>query len=120
MFPAAVRSYAMMAEKGRAAEPEDRSRSIIFLVQYLNQFQIVYDLYHLGSIDQERYEFWEGIAISLVACNGLLEWWDEGGGKSAFTVEIQSLFDSKLKDSDNAPMGADEIWDIFNANSWRA
>ena len=79
--PATVRSYAMMAEKGRAANPEDRSRAIIFLVQYLNHFQIVYDLYQLGSLDEDRYKFWESVAVAWVASKGLREWWDEDNGK---------------------------------------
>ena len=39
--PAMVRSYALTAEKGRAADPEDRVRAIIWVIQYLNHFQIV-------------------------------------------------------------------------------
>jgi hypothetical protein len=109
----------MMAEKGRAANPEDRSRAIIFLVQYLNHFQIVYDLYQLGSLDEDRYKFWESVAVAWVASKGLREWWDEDNGKSAFEPKIRSLLDGKLNDPNNAPKGADEIWDFLSANSWR-
>ena len=118
--PATVRSYAMMAEKGRAANPEDRSRAIIFLVQYLNHFQIVYDLYQLGSLDEDRYKFWESVAVAWVASKGLREWWDEDNGKLGFEPTIRSLLDTKLNDPNNAPRGADEIWDFLSANSWRA
>jgi hypothetical protein len=118
--PVMVRSYAMTAEKGRAANPEDRSRAIFWLVQYVNHFQIVHDLYQLGSLDEDRYKFWESIAVSSVASKGLREWWDEDNGKLAFMPEIRSLIDSKLNDPNNVPDGSNEIWDIFNADSWRA
>ena len=110
----------MMAEKGRAANPEDRSRAIIFLVQYLNHFQIVYDLYQLGSLDEDRYKFWESVAVAWVASKGLREWWDEDNGRLGFEPTIRSLLDTKLNDPNNAPRGADEIWDFLSANSWRA
>ena len=34
--PAMVRAYAMTAEHGRSASPEDRSRAIMWVLQYLN------------------------------------------------------------------------------------
>ncbi len=118
--PAIVRSFALTAAHGREAQPEDRSRAFIWLVQYLNHFQIVYDLYQLGSLDEERYKFWEGIAVGYVASKGIREWWDEDNGKLACMPEVRSLIDSKLRDLNNAPLGNDEVWDIFDANSWRA
>ena len=118
--PIMMRSYAMTADEGRAANPEDRSRAIIWLVQYLNHFQIVYDLYQLGSLEEDRYKFWESIAVAFVASKGLREWWDEDNGKLAFEPKIRSLIDSKLNDPNNAPMEANETWDFLNAKSWRA
>jgi hypothetical protein len=61
--PMMVRSYAITAAKGRAANPEDRSRAIVWLVQYINHFQIVYDLYQLGSLDEDRYKFWRALLL---------------------------------------------------------
>lgn len=116
--PVMVRSYAITSEKGRGASPEDRSRAIIWVIQYLNHFQIVYDLHQLGSLDEERYKLWEGFAISMVASKGLREWWDEEQGKSAFMPEIQSLFDRKLNDVTNPPTPFNQMWSIFNAKSW--
>ena len=118
--PMLVRSYAITAAEGRAANPEDRSRAIIWLVLYLNHFQIVHDLYQRGSLDEDRYKFWQSIAVGFVASKGLREWWDEDNGKLAFEPKIRSLIDSKLNDPNNAPMGAKDIWDIFTATSWRA
>jgi hypothetical protein len=117
--PKLVRSYAITAAEGRAANPEDRVRAIIWLVQYLNHFQIVYDLHQLGSLDEDRYKFWENLAVGWVASKGLREWWDEDNGKIAFMPEIRSLLDSKLNDPNKVPIGSNEIWDIFDANSWR-
>ena len=116
--PAAVRSYSMMAERGRAASPEDQARAIVYVIQYLNHFQIVYDLYHLGSLDEERYKLWRGFAISMIASKGLREWWDEDGGKYAFMPEIRDMFDDKLNDADNAPVAFNRMWAPFNAQSW--
>ena len=116
--PVMVRSYAMTAKNGRAANTEDRSRAIIWVIQYLNHFQIVYDLYHIGSLDEDRYKLWEGFAISMVASKGLREWWDEEHGKSGFMPEVQKLFDQKLNDGRNPPTPFDQIWSIFNAESW--
>ena len=117
--PMMVRSYAITAEKGRAANPEDRSRAIIWVIQYLSHFQIVYDLYHIGSLDEERYKLWEGFAISMVASKGLREWWDEEQGKSGFMPEIRALFDQKLNDVTNPPTPFNQLWSIFNAESWQ-
>ncbi len=118
--PAMVRSYALTAEKGRAANPEDRSRAIIWVIQYLNHFQIVYDMHHIGSLDETRYKLWEGFAISMVASKGLREWWDEEGGKSGFMPEIRTLFDRKLNDVENPTTPFNQIWSIFNADSWQS
>ena len=117
--PAMIRSLAITADQGRAAKPEDQSRAILWLVQYLNNFQIVYDLHHLGSLEEDRYKMWESYAISFIACKGLREWWDEENGKLAFTREVQSLFDSKLNDPKNPPTPVSEIWSIYNADFWR-
>ena len=117
--PATAKSYAMMAEKGRRASPEDQARAILYVIQYINHFQIVYDLYHLGSLDEERYKLWEGFAISMVASKGLREWWDEEGGKLAFIPEIRIMFDRKLSDADNPPAAFNRMWVPFNAESWQ-
>ena len=118
--PAMVRSYALTAEKGRAADPEDRVRAIIWVIQYLNHFQIVYDLYHNGSLDEERYNLWEGFAISMVASKGLHEWWEEEQGKLGFMPEIRILFDQKINDAQNPHLQFNRFWSIFNAESWQA
>ena len=117
--PTAARSYAMMAEKGRAANPEDQTRAIVYVIQYINHFQIVYDMHNLGSLDEARYKLWEGFAISMVASTGLREWWDEDGGKLAFTAEIRTLFDRKLTDANNPPVAFNRMWAPFKAESWQ-
>ena len=118
--PAMVRAYAMTAEDGRSANPEDRARAIIWVIQYLNHFQIVYDLHHVGALDEVRYKLWEGFAISMVASKGLREWWDEEQGKSGFMPEIQNLFDRRLNDINDPPTPFNEMWSIFNAQSWQS
>ena len=56
--PAMARAYAMTAENGHSASPEDRTRAIVWVIQYPNHFQIVYDLYHIGTLDEARYKLW--------------------------------------------------------------
>ena len=116
--PAMVRAYAMTAEHGRSARPEDRSRALIWVIQYLNHFQIVYDLHHIGTLDEQRYKLWEGFAISMVASKGLREWWDDEQGKLGFMPEIRALFDRKLNDRNEPPVPFNQVWSIFNATSW--
>jgi hypothetical protein len=117
--PAMVRAYARAADGEIRASAEDRSRAIIWVVQYLNHFQIVYDLHHGGTLDKERYELWKGFAISMVASTGIRERWETEQGKLAFMPDIRALIDRKLNDPAEPPIPFNEMWSIFNANAWK-
>ena len=97
---------------------EDRSRAITWVIQYLNHLQIVYDLHHVGALDEVRYKLWEGFAISMVASKGPRGWWDEEQRKSGFMPEIQNLFGQRLNNKNDPPTPFNEMWSIFNAQSW--
>jgi hypothetical protein len=116
--PAMARAYARTAAHGRAAPIEDRSRAVNWVLQYLNHFQIVYDLYEDGTLDRERYELWEGFAVSIVAPAGVREWWDGESGKLAFMPEVRELIDRRLADDANPPVPLNELWSVHDARSW--
>ena len=50
--PAMVRAYVRTADGDVPASVEDEARAITWVLQYLNQFQIVYDLHHDGTLDR--------------------------------------------------------------------
>lgn len=116
--PSLVRAYALTAEGYDLATVEDRSRATMWVIQYLNNFQIVYDLHQSGTLGEERYKLWEGWAISIVASKGIQEWWDDGRGKLGFSQEVRDLIDQKLNDTAVPPVPLNELWTIFAAESW--
>lgn len=118
--PPMQRAYALTAEHGLDACVEDRSRATNFVLQYLNHFQIVYDLHQDGILDRERYELWEGFAVSIVAPKGIREWWDDESGKLAFMPEVRELIDRKLNDTANLPRLITEMWSVHSAKSWES
>ncbi len=117
--PAVVRAYVKAADGDTPASVADRARAIIWVIQYLNHFQIVFDLHNDGSLDDERYDLWESFAISMVASKGIRAWWDDELGKLAFMPNVRSLIDQKLNDADNPPTPFNKMWEIFSSESWR-
>lgn len=120
MDPDVMRAYVRTADADFAESAADRSRAIIWVVQYLNHFQIVYDLHRDGTLDDDRYEVWESFAISMVASKGILEWWDREDGKRGFTPAIRDLIDRKLGDSANPPVPMNEMWSFCTTEAWRS
>lgn len=116
--PLMMRAYALTAEHGREARVEDRSRAVNFVLQYLNHFQMVYDLHQDGTLDRERYEVWEGFVIAIVAPKGIRDWWDGESGKLAFMPELRELIDRRLNDAINPPLPITKLWSIHAARSW--
>ena len=113
-----VRAYVRAADGDTPASIDDRARAIIWVIQYLNHFQIVFDLYQNGSMDDERYELWESFAISMVASKGIRAWWDGESGKLAFMPKVRTLIDQKLNDAENPPIPFNKMWQIFSTESW--
>jgi hypothetical protein len=118
MDPMIGRAYVRTADGDLAVSVEDRMVGITWVVQYLNHFQIVYDLYHDGTLSRERYEIWERFAVGMVAPKGILSWWEEEAGKLAFSQDIRELIDRKLRDSANPPTRMNEHWTHFTTEAW--
>ncbi len=116
--PLLQRALARTGENGRAASIEDRARTFNWILQYLNHFQVVYDLYKDGTLDRERYEIWERFAVSMIAPQGILEWWNGESGKLAFTKEVRDFIDSRLENKADPPVPITELWSFFYAKSW--
>ena len=114
-----VRAFAVTAEGDGRATIEERSMALIWLIQYINHFQIVLEAQKNAEIDQGQYDLWEGFVVSMVACKGIMEWWDGEQGRMAFMPETRHLIDSKLKDEANPPQPFNRMWSIFSANSWK-
>ena len=120
MDPEMMRAFVRAADGDIPASIEDRSTAIIWVIQYLNHFQIVYDLHHDGTLDLERFEVWEKFAISIVACKGLRNWWGAEAGKLGFTPKVRALIDRKLGDATDPPLPINKMWTIFSAEAWEA
>jgi len=120
MDPAVIRAFALVADGDAPASIEDRARTIMWVILYLNHFQIVYDLHHQGTLDGERYAVWELYAVAIVACKGIRAWWDGESGKLAFTPNMRALIDRRLDDPKIASTPLNEMWSIFGAEAWRS
>lgn len=118
MDPGIVRAYVRAADGDIPVSVEDRAIAIQWVLQYLNHFQIVYDLHHDGTLDVERYEIWEGFAISIVAPKGIQNWWEGESGKLAFTPQVRELIDRKLRDAADPPIPFNEMWTHFTTEAW--
>ena len=118
MDPGIVRAYVRAADGDIPASVEDRAIAIQWVLQYLNHFQIVYDLHHDGTLDVERYEIWEGFAISIVAPKGIQNWWEAESGKLAFTPQVRELIDRKLRDTADPPIPINKMWTYFTTEAW--
>ena len=116
--PAIVRAYAKAADGDIPASVTDRAMAIIWVIQYLNHFQIVFDLHNDGSLDDDRYQLWEGFAVSMVASKGIRAWWDDEQGKLAFMPNVRSLIEQKLNDRDNPPVPFNKMWSVFTTEAW--
>ena len=80
------------AASGRNPSIEDRGTALAWVIQYLNHFQVVHDLYsnRSGVLNEEQYQLWAGFAVAIVAPAGMRHWWDEEDGRLAFHSESAS------------------------------
>jgi hypothetical protein len=97
---------------------EDRGTALSWVIQYLNHFQIVHELYRNGALNEEQYQLWAGFAAAIVAPKGVRRWWDEEDGRLAFHSEVRELIDSRLQDSENPPIPVTEMWTQFSGEAW--
>lgn len=117
--PRIVRAYAMAADGDLAVSAEDRATAIVWVIQYINHFQIVCDLYDSGSLLQERFDLWKGFAVSIVASKGIKSWWEHELGKFAFTPRVRDLIDEELLSSESPPVPFNTMWKIFMTATWQ-
>jgi hypothetical protein len=119
MDPAVMRAYVRAADGDLSASVEERAQAIIWVLQYVNHFQIVYDLYHNGSLEEDRYTLWEGFAVSIVASKGIRAWWDGESGRLGFIPCVRDLIDERLNDTENPPVPMNQMWTVFSSEAWR-
>jgi hypothetical protein len=118
MDPEIAGAFIRTADGDIPVSGKDRTMAITFVLLYMNQFQIVYDLYHEGTLDSDRYDLWEGFAVSIVAGKGIQAWWDAEDGRRAFAPEVRDLIDRRLSDTANPGLPISELWSHFRADSW--
>ncbi len=99
---------------------EDLARAQNWILQYLNHFQIIHDLYTTGALDEERYQLWAGFAVAMVAPAGIRRWWDEEDGKLAFHSGVREMIDERLRDTENPPRPITEMWTMFSPDAWES
>jgi hypothetical protein len=118
--PEVTRAYALASEGDGSASIKDRAMAIVFLIQYLNHFQIVHELYKGGSMEEEQYQLWAGFAVSIVASKGMRAWWENEDGRLGFHSGVRDLIDRRLNDESNPPPPFNKMWSIFNGEAWGA
>lgn len=99
---------------------EDRGTTFAWVVQYLNHFQVVHELYRKGSLDEEQYQLWAGFAVAIVAPPGVRRWWGEEDGRLAFHSGVRDFIDRRLQDPENPPVPLTEMWQQFSGDAWEA
>jgi hypothetical protein len=109
MDPDIAGAYVRAADGDIPVSGRDRTVAITFVLLYVNQFQIVYDLHKDGTLQADRCDLWESFAVSIVAGKGIRRWWDEESGRLAFTSPVRDLIDQKLRDTANPPLPISEI-----------
>jgi hypothetical protein len=117
--PRIVRAYAKTADGKQPASAEDQATATVWVIQYINHFQIVCDLYDSGSLTQERFDLWKRFAVSIVASKGIRSWWDDELGKHAFMPRARDLIDAELHNSDHPPVPFNTMWKIFMTRTWQ-
>jgi len=105
---------------GRDPSIEDRATAQIWVIQYLNHFQIVHDRYMTGALDEEQYQLWAGFAVAMVAPVHIREWWDGEDGRLGFHSEVREMIDQRLNDAANPPHPITEMWTTFSPEAWES
>ncbi len=120
---AALQDPGLAAAYVRVANERDPSKAEMlraqnWIIQYLNHFQIVQDLYGSGALDDERYQLWAGFAVAVVAPPGIRHWWEEENGKFAFHADVRAMIDARLADTEDPPVPINALWSAWSADGW--
>ena len=97
---------------------EDRGTAFAYIIQYLNHFQVVHELYERGALDEDQYRLWAGFAVALVAPPGIRRWWDAENGRLAFHVPVREMIEDRLRDTQDPPVPITEMWSQFDGDAW--
>lgn len=115
VFGAFVRGAA-----GRAPSIQDRATALVWVIQYLNQFEIVQDRYKTSALDEEQYQLWAGFAVAMVAPVHIRRWWAEEDGRLGFHSDIRNMIDQRLQDTRSPPVPITEMWSTFDPEAWES
>ena len=115
--PALARAYVRTACDQNPSNAE-ALRAQNWVIQYLNHFQIVQDLYENGTLDEARYGLWSGFAVAVVAPPGIRRWWEHENGKLGFHEGVRDMIDARLRDTRNPPVPITELWPAWDADGW--
>jgi hypothetical protein len=113
VFGAFVRGAA-----GHDPSIEDRATAQVWVIQYLNHFEIVHDRHKTGALDEEQYQLWAGFAVAMVAPVHIRQWWDEEDGRLGFHSEVREMIDERLRDAENPPRPITERWTTWSPEAW--
>jgi len=105
---------------GQDPSIEDRGTAQVWVLQYLNHFEIVHDRYKTGALDEEQYQLWAGFAVAMVAPDRIRQWWYEEDGRLAFAPGIRNLIDRRHSDTSNPPRPIAEMWTVFSPDAWES
>ena len=101
------------------ASAEDRAVAVMWVIQYLNHFQVVDDLHRNGAIDEESYQLWAGYAVGMLVPEAMRRWWTEEDGRLGFHSDVRELIDRRLADRDDPPVSVLEMWSAWNPEEWK-
>jgi hypothetical protein len=117
--PSVTRAYALAAEGGTSVSIEDKARAIMWVIQYINHFEIVFDAYQNKQLPKEKYDVWEGFAVAIVASKGIRDWWNNEGGMQAFLPGVRDVIDKKLRSESEPVLPFNEMWTILQGQAWK-
>ena len=114
----AARALSMMSTESPSVQ--DRATAVIWFIQYLNHFQIVFEAHANQLLEQEQYELWEGIAVAITSIPGIRDWWENENGRMAFMPDVRNLIDTNMNDESIPPQPLTDMWSFYSADEWNS
>jgi len=115
-----IRGAFVRGSAGQNPTIEDLGTAQNFVLQYVNQFEIVHNLYKTGAMAEEQYQRWAGFAVSMVAPAHTRQWWDHEDGRLAFHPDVREAIERRLHDEANPPRPITEMWTTFSPEAWES